>query len=254
MGVGLSEYRAAIGGFASIAANAKPKSKIKSKQEKPTKPFDRGEEEHSEKDRKSYSAPSSVRRRPLSLNGSRRGSRSRAVGRGSQSLNQRSHADRIIKYRSRSLSSVKREAVAEYSFKNSCIRCKTKMFNRRRQRGRCRQRTREKCNENHCPHIGTELKKEAKDIDETELFFLTSIAVSGCILLEHTIFTIVQMLLVRSGVETNPGPTSQTCCLANQHFKRVKNTIEKTQNNFKSKVTDDTLTKKVIEIEETGWV
>ena len=102
MGVGLSEYRAAIGGFASIAANAKPKSKIKSKQEKPTKPFDRGEEEHSEKDRKSYSAPSSVRRRPLSLNGSRRGSRSRAVGRGSQSLNQRSHADRISKYRSRS--------------------------------------------------------------------------------------------------------------------------------------------------------
>ena len=251
MGVGLSEYRAAIGGFASIAANAKPKSKIKSKQEKPTKPFDRGEEEHSEKDRKSYSAPSSVRRRPFSLNGSRRGSRSRAVGRGSQSLN---HADRIIKYRSRSLSCVKREAVAEYSFKNSCLSCKTKMFNRRRQRGRCRQRTREKCNENHCPHIGTELKKEAKDIDETELFFLTSIAVYGCILLEHTIFTIVQMLLVRSGVETNPGPTSQTCCLANQHFKRVKNTIEKTQNNFKSKVTDDTLTKKVIEIEETGWV
>ena len=98
------------------------------------------------------------------------------------------------------------------------------------------------------------LKKGLKDLNETEVFFLTSVAVSGCIILEQAIFTIVQILLIRSGVETNPGPESQTCCLAYQHFKRVKNTIEKAQNNFKSKVTDDTLTKKVIEIEETGRV
>ena len=122
------------------------------------------------------------------------------------------------------------------------------------QRGRCRQSVREKGKGTHCTHMGTELKKGLKDLNETEVFFLTSIAVSGCIILEQAIFTIVQILLIRSGVETNPGPTSQTCCLAYQHFKRVKNTIEKTQNNFKSKITDDTLTKKVIEIEETGRV
>ena len=65
------------------------------------------------------------------------------------------------------------------------------------------------------------------------------------------------MLLVRAGIETNPGPTtisstSSPCCKAYQHFRRVKNTIEKAHENFKSKVTDETLTKKVIEIEETG--
>ena len=114
---------------------------------------------------------------------------------------------------------------------------------------------REKGKGAHCPHMGTELKKGLKGLNEPEVFFLTSIAVSGCIILvEQAIFTIVQILLIRSGVETNPGPTSQTCCLAYQHFKRVENTIEKAQNNFKSKVTDDTLTKKVIEIEETGRV
>ena len=63
------------------------------------------------------------------------------------------------------------------------------------------------------------------------------------------------MLLIRSGIETNPGPTNgddSPCCNASQHFNRVKNTIAKAQNNFKSKVTPDTLSKKVIEIEETG--
>ena len=104
------------------------------------------------------------------------------------------------------------------------------------------------------PKIGRDDKKEMRDIEATELCYLTSAAFSGYFLLEQAIFTIVQILLIRSGVETNPGPTSQTCCLAYQHFKRVKNTIEKAQNNFKSKINDDTLTKKVIEIEETGWV
>ena len=104
------------------------------------------------------------------------------------------------------------------------------------------------------PKIGRDDNKETRDIEATELCYLTSAAFSGYFLLEQAIFTIIQMLLVRSGVETNPGPTSQTCCLAYQHFKRVKNTIEKAGNNFNSKVTDDALKKKVIEIEETGRV
>ena len=104
------------------------------------------------------------------------------------------------------------------------------------------------------PKIGRDDKKEMRDIEATELCYLTSAAFSGYFLLEQAIFTIIRMLLVRSGVETNPGPTSQTCCLAYQHLKRVKNAIEKARNNFNSKVNDDALKKKVIEIEETGRV
>ena len=74
-------------------------------------------------------------------------------------------------------------------------------------------------------------------------------------MLERAIIAVVQMLLVRSGIETNPGPTNgnnSACCNASQHFNRVKNTIVKAQNNFHSKVTQDTLSKKVIDIETTG--
>ena len=73
--------------------------------------------------------------------------------------------------------------------------------------------------------------------------------------MERAIIAVVQMLLVRSGIETNPGPTNgddSPCCNASQHFNRVKNTMAKIQRNFKTKVTSDTLSKKVIEIEETG--
>ena len=89
------------------------------------------------------------------------------------------------------------------------------------------------------------------------LHFLTFLAASECVMLERALFAIVQMLLVRSGVETNPGPTttpagSSSCCNASQHFNRVKNTIAEAHNNFRSKVRQDTLTKKVIEVEETG--
>ena len=74
-------------------------------------------------------------------------------------------------------------------------------------------------------------------------------------MLERALSAVVQMLLLRSGIETNPGPTIENdspCCNASQHFNRVKNTIAKAKNNFKSKVTPDTLSKRVIEIEETG--
>ena len=93
------------------------------------------------------------------------------------------------------------------------------------------------------------------DVGGSQFDFLISVVASETLLLEQAIFTIVQMLLVRAGIETNPGPTSPTssaCCNAYQHFRRVENTIEKTQKNFQSKATPDTLKKKVIEIEETG--
>ena len=81
--------------------------------------------------------------------------------------------------------------------------------------------------------------------------------------LEFAICDIIQMLLVMSGIETNPGPTNPTgsgsasgsdttCCNAGQHFNRVKRVIADVQNNFRSKVGPDTLTKPVIEIHEAG--
>ena len=76
-----------------------------------------------------------------------------------------------------------------------------------------------------------------------------------CLLLERAVTAVVQMLLVRSGIETNPGPTNgndSPCCNASQHFNRVKNTIAKAKHSFQSKVNPDTLSRKVIEIEETG--
>ena len=122
---------------------------------------------------------------------------------------------------------------------------------------RSHERTRNKGNkgDRHCPHVGKEPTNEMRVIGAAQLHFLTSIAAAECLLLEQAIFTIVKMLLVRAGIETNPGPTSpasSTCCNTFQHFRRVENTIEKAQSNFQSKATQDTLTKKVIEIEETG--
>ena len=73
--------------------------------------------------------------------------------------------------------------------------------------------------------------------------------------LEFDIFGLVQMLLVMSGIETNPGPatgTNSSCCNTSQHFNRVKRVIADVQSNFRTKVSADTLTKPAIEIHEAG--
>ena len=73
--------------------------------------------------------------------------------------------------------------------------------------------------------------------------------------LEFDIFGLVQMLLVMSGIETNPGPatgTNSSCCNTSQHFNRVKRVIADAQSNFRTKVSADTLTKPAIDIHEAG--
>ena len=73
--------------------------------------------------------------------------------------------------------------------------------------------------------------------------------------LEFAISDIIQLLLVMSGIEKNPGPasaTDATCCNAGQHFNRVKRVKADVQNNFRTKVGPDTLTKPVVEIHEAG--
>ena len=128
------------------------------------------------------------------------------------------------------------------------------MFNQRWQRGRStkyiRQAYQRSRQEKFCPHA------EEKTFSETnQLCFFTCAAIAECFMLEQGLSAVVQMLLLRSGIESNPGPTKEDdspCCNASQHFNRVKNTMTKAQNSFQSKVTPDTLSKKVIEIEETG--
>ena len=273
----MSEYRAAVGTFAWTAANAGVRWRSKSKQKKSSKLRVVGGEGKCEKG--TSSNPVQFKKRWMSVGGCKTRSKSRTVGQRSRTLNLRE--DRVKEshqqpaFRTRSQSPVKRRKKVPDakidSFKNSCILCKTYLFDQKWQRGRRHKRTRETYKgDRHCSHIGegptnllgdviraTQLRSTNKmgDIGATHLHFLTSVAAFECLLLELAIFTIVQMLLVKAGIETNPGPTSPTssvCCNAYQHFRRVENTIEKAQNNFQSKVTQDTLTKKVIEIEETG--
>ena len=78
-----------------------------------------------------------------------------------------------------------------------------------------------------------------------------------CSKLEFAFSSIIKILLVRSGIETNPGPPTTTttttwCCTASQQFNRVKRKITEVQGSFQSSVGRDTLTSAVIEIEESG--
>ena len=93
-----------------------------------------------------------------------------------------------------------------------------------------------------------------------------TLATISLLKLELAVSGIIQMLLVLSGIETNPGPTNPTgsgpasatnatCCNAKQHFNRVKKVIAEVQENFQTKIGPDTLTKPLIEIHEAGeWL
>ena len=181
--------------------------------------------------------------------------KSQDIGQRSKSLNQpregrsRTRKPQVSRTKSRSLIRV-RKGIAD-NFKNSCIACKTDLFDQRRQRGRStktlRQSRQEPKQESCCSHPG---KGDVIEASQLKLM-------SECLMLERAMIAVIQMLLVRSGIETNPGPTTtgddSPCCNASQHFNRVKNTMAKAQINFQSKVAPDSLSKKVIEIEETGY-
>ena len=182
--------------------------------------------------------------------------KSQDIGQRSKSLNQtregrsRTRKPQVSRNRSQSLIRI-RKGIAD-NFKNSCIACKTDLFDQRRQRGRStktlRQSRQEPKQESCCSHPG---KDDVIEGSQLKLFTCVE-----CLMLERAMIAVIQMLLVRSGIETNPGPTTtgddSPCCNASQHFNRVKNTITKARDSFQSKVTPDTLSKKVIEIEETG--
>ena len=253
MGIGLCEYRAVVGAFAWIAVNAGLRWRSRTKKQKSSKLRELGKEERCKRER----SPNSdlLKKRCVSLDRWRTRDRIRNVGQRSQTLNERKERERRhVSFRTRSQSHAQRkrknQEMTTGTFKNSCIDCKTKLFKERVERGRSAHHFREKCS-----HDYQRAGNKTRDIEQVQLQFLASAAASVCLLLEQAIFTIVQILLVRAGVETNPGPTSPSsppCCNASQHFNRVKNTMEKAQRLFRTKVTQDTLTRKAVVIEQTG--
>ena len=138
------------------------------------------------------------------------------------------------------------------NFRNSCIKCKTGMFDGKFQRGRATKVTR---NGKLCSHIEKGLMTEDSLTEESKTRFFICLAVSKYLALERALTAIIQILLIMSGIETNPGPATENsgpCCNASQHFNRVKNSIKKNKNNFQSKIVQGSLSKKVIAVEETG--
>ena len=151
MGIGLSEYRTAIGAFAWIAANASLRWRCKSKPKKSSRPRAVSDNERSET--KGISAnPVQFKKRWMSLDRCKTRDRSKTVGQRSKTLNQREHRERICKqvaFRTRSQSHVERRKkipdAAVNTFKNSCIPCKTELFNEKWERGRSCKRLSQPC-------------------------------------------------------------------------------------------------------------
>ena len=148
-------------------------------------------------------------------------------------------------------------------FKTACISCKTDWFDQLKKRGR----TEKTLKNNVCPHAHKKQRAADSSAEEQKVKLFACFAISVWFTLERAVTAVVQMLLLRSGIERNPGPTNENnyetnpipknenkpfCCNASQHFNRVKNTIAKTQKKFQSKVLADSLSKRVIEVEETG--
>ena len=248
MGVGLSEYRAAIGRFACMAKYSRFPLRGQSKKPKLTKT------EGVENPLKPNSTK--LKESSRSLDRLKGREKSHDIGKRSKSLNQtregrtRTRKPQVCRTKSQSLSRRPKGKLNmnDDKFKNACIACKTDLFDQRWQRGRSTRQTRQKPKQERFCSRGDY-------IEASQLKFFMCVAVSECLLLEQAIIAVVQMLLVRSGIETNPGTTNGhdfPCCNASQHFNRVKNKMTKVQNNFQSKVTQDTLSKTVIEIEETG--
>ena len=247
----MSEYRAAIGRFACMAKYSRFPLRGQSKKPKLTKT------EGVENPLKPNSTK--LKESSRSLDRLKGREKSHDIGKRSKSLNQtregrtRTRKPQVCRTKSQSLSRRPKGKLNmnDDKFKNACIACKTDLFDQRWQRGRSTRQTRQESKqESCCRHPG-----KGDHIEASQLKFVTCVAISECFMLERAVIAVVQMLLVRSGIETNPGPTNgndSPCCNASQHFNRVKNTMTKVQNNFQSKVTPDTLSKKVIEIKETG--
>ena len=257
MGVGLVEYRVAIGRFAEFARRHRSKPKLP----KPTN----GKEKTAQIETTQKFGANNFNRRWASASPDRlkRGGKSRENGRRSKTLDPQMFSGNIRNrkmtlLRDRSHSQVKRGGTTfemmKRDLRDACTSCKTNWFDQKWSRGRTKVRgadlKREKC----CPQSWRESTNGESHQHQESFHLFTCIAVSECILLDFAVSGIVQMLLLMSGIERNPGPPplKASCCKAGQHFNRVNNTKRKVQENFQSKVAQNTLTDQVIRIGDTG--
>ena len=256
MGVGLCQYRAAIGGFAWIASNARLHWSRSSRQRKSSRVINEvGGEERSRK--VASSNINKFKKSWGSVDRWKTGARSRFDGQRSKSLDQiGGKIGNSQSFRTRTRSPVPRQKRKfDDAFKDSCIACRTHLFDQKRQRSRkiAGKKCRGSPQDRHCE--GSRNKME-ESVSPLQIRLLIQEMAARCLMLQWAASSIVQMLLIISGIETNPGPnlnpTNSRCCNARQHFNRVENIIVQAQRSFQSKVTPDTLAKKVIEIEETG--
>ena len=202
MGVGLAEYRAAIGRFAAVAFHLqlyqRTKTKhLKSKRVKEKNGDNNPKEESSNADNGNRCYGSLDR---WATTRKRRGSKQRSATFGPQP--KRDHIRKIRSTRRRSQSCAKRRngsvGLATQDLKDACIRCRTDWVSQGWERGRTRRgKTQKQC----CLFRGS----HENDIETRNLGILTYMAVSECMILELAIATVVQMLLIRSGIEMNPG-------------------------------------------------
>ena len=247
----MSEYRVAIGVFAAVATKASLPWRSKAKQKQKTKRL--GKKERRVKREEGCFQGG---KRCVSLDRQNPWVGSKPIERRSQTLNDKERGGLPYSCRSRSPSNkrkTKRDKSVK-SFTKYCIDCKTTVVDKGGQRGRRRERMRQECATTPCrEHYSLDSSEVVLKTEDKISNFLTCTAAYECFLLEQAIFTVVQMLLLQAGIESNPGPTNPTeCCNTSQHFNKVRNVIAEAQRSFKSKVAQDTLTKKVVDIQETG--
>ena len=186
-----------------------------------------------------------INKSAVSLDRRRQRSQSKVSGtqRRNKSLQLGRKPDLLVRRRSRS-SSKRREKSSNNTArrpKDACVQCKIDWLNHDWQRGRRRKRDKDLEQKSCCAE---EAQSRARN-----LYYLVCSTVLGCMAIEYALTSVVRMLLIRSGIETNPGPS---CCSASLHFKRVNNSIATAERNFQSRLTPSTLSDKNIEIVETG--
>ena len=186
-----------------------------------------------------------INKSAVSLDRRRQRSQSRVSGTRNRnlSLQSRRKPNLSVRLRGRS-SSTRREKSSDNTArrpKDACVQCKIDWLNHDWQRGRRRKRDRDLEQKSCCAE---EVYSRARNIH----YLICSTALE-CMTIEFALASVVQMLLIRSGIETNPGPS---CCSASSHFKRVSNSIATAERSFQSRLTPSTLSDKNIEIVETG--
>ena len=189
MGKRLCDLMSAAGAFTWIGANASLCWRTKLKQRKPI-----GSKEVNEEDQ-SKRGKSQGRWKPRY--------KSKVLVQRGKSSNQRKGAksqSRVPRRRSTNLGFV------IDAFKNACISCQSSLLHQMCQRGKSKECHAQNCQEIHPDECAR--GRPTKRIHRSLLDFLTGAAAVQRFMLERAVAAIIQMLLVRSGIETNPGPTT----------------------------------------------